>query len=435
MTENTNSKVEASPDYFEAPKKGQGVRRLNRVPILVIVALLILAVGGISYTYFSRVNASAGKNAEPPAPPKVTGNALPPVKPEGDVFTELPPPTDDPVIATDETPVTPVIAPTQAENNIVIEPPQPSEAMTTRLRQISQLEEGRLNEFDQALKANTKVEKQESIASGQAQGSNGRLDAQQLMQQYAAASGAGGGTNGFMPQQAAASGMAAANGQAQKRAFLTESLDAETYLGRERKAALVPNVEIKAGTVIPGVLISGINSDLPGQIVGQVRQAVYDSATGQNLLIPSGAKLIGTYDSGITLGQSRALVVWQRIIYPDGSSLSLDNMTGADKGGYAGFSDKVNNHYGKMFASAIFLSAFSAGVQLSQPQAQNGENYSASQTIAGALGQQLGQLGMKMAERNMDIQPTIIIRPGYQFNIMVNKDIILPPWEGHPMAR
>ncbi|SEM30330.1 TrbI/VirB10 family protein [Acinetobacter sp. DSM 11652] len=432
MTDNTNPKVEASPDYFEAPKKGQGVRRLNRTPILVIVGLLLLAVAGVSYTYFSRVNAASGKNSEPPAPPQVTGNALPPVKPEGDMFAEMPTPPPEETITEDPTIPAPAV-----ENNIVIEPPQQSEAMTARLRQISQLEDGRLNEFDQALKASTKVEKQESIASGQAQGisSNGRLDAQQLMQQYAASNGAGGGANGFMPQQAAASGMAAANGQAQKRAFLTESLDAETYLGRERKAALVPNVEIKAGTVIPGVLISGINSDLPGQIVGQVRQAVYDSATGQNLLIPSGAKLIGTYDSGITLGQSRALVVWQRIIYPDGSSLSLDNMTGADKGGYGGFSDKVNNHYGKMFASAIFLSAFSAGVQLSQPQAQNGENYSASQTIAGALGQQLGQLGMKMAERNMDIQPTIQIRPGYQFNIMVNKDIILPPWEGHPMAQ
>lgn len=431
MTDNTNPKVEASPDYFEAPKKGQGVRRLNRIPILVIVGLLLLAVAGVSYTYFSRVNAASGKNSEPPKPPQVTGNALPPVKPEGDMFAEMPTPPPEETITEDPTIPAPAV-----ENNIVIEPPQQSEAMTARLRQISQLEDGRLNEFDQALKASTKVEKQESIASGQAQGisSNGRLDAQQLMQQYAASNGAG-GANGFMPQQAAASGMAAANGQAQKRAFLTESLDAETYLGRERKAALVPNVEIKAGTVIPGVLISGINSDLPGQIVGQVRQAVYDSATGQNLLIPSGAKLIGTYDSGITLGQSRALVVWQRIIYPDGSSLSLDNMTGADKGGYGGFSDKVNNHYGKMFASAIFLSAFSAGVQLSQPQAQNGENYSASQTIAGALGQQLGQLGMKMAERNMDIQPTIQIRPGYQFNIMVNKDIILPPWEGHPMAQ
>ncbi len=431
MTDNINSKsVEASPDYFETPKKGQGVRRLNRVPIIIIIGLLLLAISGVSYTYISRVNAAAG-STEPPAPPKVTGAALPPVKPDGDTFAEMPvppsdiPPAEDPL---DPAPVQPV------EGNVIIAPPEPSEEMTTRLRQISQLQEGRLNEFDQALKANTRLEKQEntSIAHSQGMAANGRLDAQQLMQQYAA--GAGG--NGFMPQQQSGTGgMAAVNGQAQKRAFLTESLDADTYLGKERKAALVPNVEIKAGTVIPGVLISGINSDLPGQIIGQVRQSVYDSATGQNLLIPSGAKLVGSYDSSITLGQSRALVVWQRIIYPDGSSLSLNNMTGADKGGYGGFSDKVNNHYGKMFASAVFLSAFSAGVQLSQPQAQNGENYSSSQIAAAALGQQLGQLGMKMAERNMDIQPTIQIRPGYQFNIMVNKDIILPPWEGHPMAQ
>ncbi|WP_285538239.1 TrbI/VirB10 family protein [Brucella sp. NBRC 12950] len=230
------------------------------------------------------------------------------------------------------------------------------------------------------------------------------------------------------------SNMVSENRQAEKRAFLADTPEADVYLRRQRTNAIAPSLEVKAGTVIPGVMISGINSDLPGTIIAQVRQDVYDSATGGNLLIPAGAKLIGTYDSSLTLGQQRALVVWQRIIYPDSSSLSLGNMPGTDMGGYAGFNDKVNNHYMRIFSSGLLLSAFSAGIQLSQPQARHGDNISASQIIAGSLGQQLGQIGMQMAQRNMNIQPTIEIRPGYQFNVMVTKDIILPPWHGHPLA-
>ncbi len=432
--------VEDSPDYFAAPKKGKGVRRLNSKPLVVVGAIVTLAIGGVSYTYFDRVN-SASQKAAVTEKPKVENTAKPPTKPDGDTYTPPVPPEApvDPEAPT-ETPTpgqTDPVPPTQIEV-------QQSEAMTTRLRQIAQLQEARLTEFDQALKSPSKIDGNSPTGTGtqQTAAAGGRVDPQQLMQEYMRQSqmqgggGNGAGGSSLMPQGGGGgTGMAAANGQTQKRAFLSASLDAETYLGRERKAALVPNVEIKAGTVIPGVMISGINSDLPGMIIGQVRQAVYDSATGQNLLIPPGARLVGTYDSGVTLGQTRALVVWQRLIYPDGSSLTLDNMTGADRSGYAGFNDKVNNHYAKLFGNAIFLSMFSAGIQLSQPQASNGENYSSSQIIAGALGQQLGQLGMKMAERNMDIQPTIEIRPGYQFNIMVNKDIILPPWEGHPLAQ
>ncbi|EEN1859677.1 conjugal transfer protein TrbI, partial [Salmonella enterica subsp. enterica serovar Enteritidis] len=274
----------------------------------------------------------------------------------------------------------------------------------------------------------------------------GRVSADELMNRYMAANGlAGGGMGAGGPAGFAGGGMggmgmgggnsmAAENQQDRKQAFLANTPEAEVYLARQRKAAVAPSQEVKAGWVIPGVMISGINSDLPGQIIGQVREAVYDSATGTQCLIPPGSRVVGTYDSGVTLGQTRALAVWRRIIYPDGSSISIDNMPGTDMGGYAGFNDKVNNHYARIFGSGLLLSVFSAGIQLSQPQASNGENYSSSQIIAGSLGQQLGQIGMQMAQRNMNIQPTLEIRPGYEFNIMVTKDIILPTWEGHPMA-
>ncbi len=116
-------------------------------------------------------------------------------------------------------------------------------------------------------------------------------------------------------------------------------------------------------------------------------------------------------------------------------SISIDNMPGTDMGGYAGFNDKVNNHYARIFGSGLLLSVFSAGIQLSQPQASNGENYSSSQIIAGSLGQQMGQIGMQMAQRNMNIQPTLEIQSGLRLQHHGStKDIILPTWEGHPMA-
>ncbi|MBX4336628.1 TrbI/VirB10 family protein, partial [Bartonella raoultii] len=127
------------------------------------------------------------------------------------------------------------------------------------------------------------------------------------------------------------------NMQAQKIAFLSQSPEAEVYLKNTRQEAIKASLEIKAGTIIPSIMISGINSDLPGQIIAQVRESVYDSATGQNVLIPLGSRLIGTYDSRVSTGQKRALIAWSRVIYPDGSSLSLGNMPGTDQSGYAGF--------------------------------------------------------------------------------------------------
>lgn len=219
------------------------------------------------------------------------------------------------------------------------------------------------------------------------------------------------------------------NGQAAKKAFLdSPGSIGNDYLASGRNAPISP-YEMKAGTVIPGVMIGGVNSDLPGQIIGQVRENVYDTATGKHLLIPQGSRLIGTYSNAVTMGQTRVLVAWTRIIYPDASSLDLGSMPGADQGGYAGFNDQVNNHYLRIFGTALMMSLFSAGIQLSQPQATNGQNYSSQQIVASSLGLQLGQLGMQLAQRGLDIQPTLEIRPGYRFNIMVTKDVVIRPWK------
>jgi type IV secretion system protein VirB10 len=141
--------------------------------------------------------------------------------------------------------------------------------------------------------------------------------------------------------------------------------------------------EFKTGTVIPGVMVSGVNFDLPGSLIAQVSQNVYDTAIGRSLLIPQGFKLYGVYDSRVVYGQSRVLIAWNRIIFPDGSSVALGAMPGADIAGYAGFHDQVDNHYLRIFGSAVLMSLVTGG---------------------------------------MSCKPTLEIRPGYQFNVIVPKD-------------
>lgn len=217
------------------------------------------------------------------------------------------------------------------------------------------------------------------------------------------------------------------NQQGDKRTFAAESGGRSPYASGRVQSQVSPN-EVKAGTVIPATLITGLNSDLPGQLVAQVNRNVYDTATGRRLLIPQGARLVGEYNSGVTYGQSRAQIAWTRLIYPDGSSIDLGSMPGTDAGGYTGVRDRVNNHTLRRWGNAAMLGIFAAGVQISQPQAANGENVSSSQTAAAQLGQQLGQLGMEQARKDMGIQPSITIRPGMLVTAFLTQDLILREW-------
>jgi type IV secretory pathway VirB10-like protein len=185
--------------------------------------------------------------------------------------------------------------------------------------------------------------------------------------------------------------------------------------------------ELHAGSIIPAVLLTGINADLPGTIVAQVRNDVFDSMTGRYLLIPRGTRLVGTYDNRIVQGQRRVLVVWARLLYPDGSSLDLLSMPGTDEAGYAGFGANVDEHLNKAFTSALLLSIIGAGAQLSQPQ-QSSSLYSApsmGQTIAGAVGQQIGNTSIQLTQRQLEIPPTLEVPPGYLFSVLVDRDIVL----------
>ena len=180
---------------------------------------------------------------------------------------------------------------------------------------------------------------------------------------------------------------------------------------------------LSVGSFIPATLISGINSDLPGAIIAQVSRNVYDTRTGDHLLIPQGTKLFGQYDSQISYGQSRVIMVWSKLTFPDASTYDLQGMPGADLSGFAGISDKVNNHYFKVFGSALLFSLFGAGSQLTQPNS-NGSGQSNSQLIYGAIGQQMTQAATKQIENNMQIQPTLTIRQGTHFNILATREMV-----------
>lgn len=216
------------------------------------------------------------------------------------------------------------------------------------------------------------------------------------------------------------------NGQRSKEDFFNADLKNLGYLPNQVVPQQSP-FELKRGSVIPATLITGINSDLPGRITAQVSQNVYDSATGHRLLIPQGTKVFGRYDSKVPFGQSRVLVVWTDIIFPNGSTLQIGGMAGTDAEGYGGFRDKVNNHYLRTFGSAVLIALIGTGIDMAVPQSSTlATQDTASDATRRNFAETFGRVADRTIQRNMDVQPTLQIRPGYKFNILVDQDIVFP---------
>lgn len=181
-----------------------------------------------------------------------------------------------------------------------------------------------------------------------------------------------------------------------------------------------------AGTILPCVLTQGINSDLPGQIGCLISQNVYDTVTGSHLLLPQGTKAIGTYDSRVSYGQERVLVVWTRLLRPDGSTLSLEGMPGTDLSGYAGLTGNVNNHYLRLLSGVVLGSVIGASAQIGV--GANSQNPSFAALAMQGAGQNINEAGQQITRKNLNIQPTIEVPPGSRLNIFATKDLILPPY-------
>lgn len=235
-------------------------------------------------------------------------------------------------------------------------------------------------------------------------------------------------------------GIAPAGGQSEYLAAgvqIDERVDKEGFLASRARTDsqwVLPSTrtpgspyEIKTGTVIPSIALTGINSDLPGQIVAQVARVVFDTATGEYPLVPQGAKFYGVYDSRVAMGQSRLLVAWNRLIFPDGSSVDLGAMPGADMAGLAGFRGDVDNHYARIFGQAAVMSLIAGGMGYgmdSMKQTSGSDSPSVQDEMGSALASQLGQTSLQILQRNMQIRPELSIEPGYRFNVVVTKDIV-----------
>ena len=216
------------------------------------------------------------------------------------------------------------------------------------------------------------------------------------------------------------------NRQEQKEAFLKGG-STETRNSGNLQMPASP-YQVMAGTVIAAALVTGIKSDLPGDVIATVTEPVYDTATGKFLLIPQGSRILGRYNSQVNYGQSRVQMVWNRIILPDTSSLTLDNLVGTDPAGYAGVEDEVDRHWGRILAGAALTTLLGVGAELAAPENRQDGNRI---IIAGRDGLQdsVNQVGQEITRRNMNIQPTLTSRPGLPVRIIVNRDLVLRPYQ------
>ncbi|ELO1557777.1 TrbI/VirB10 family protein [Aeromonas hydrophila] len=249
-----------------------------------------------------------------------------------------------------------------------------------------------------------------------------------------AAAGSASGLAGFDPLAAGPASTAAQpsdptamqNRQDQKEAFLKGG-SAETRNSGNLQMPSSP-YQVMAGTVIAGALVTGIKSDLPGDVIATVTEPVYDTATGKFLLIPQGSRILGKYNSQVSYGQSRVQVVWNRIILPDTSSLKLDNLAGTDPAGYSGLEDGVDWHWDRVFAGAALTTLLGVGAELAAPQNRQDGNRI---VIAGRDSAQdsINQVGQEMTRRNMNVQPTLTARPGLPVRVIVARDLVLRPYQ------
>jgi type IV secretion system protein VirB10 len=418
----------ASLDIAPEPRDGAPkIRRLNRLPVIFAITIVVIFIVVIVYGISTRGlfgRAGQGLDQSPGTPASNFGDRLKDGVPDG--IIEAPAePVPVPLQPQPELPSTnpfqpaPTVVPEEAP---VVETEEDWRARLAReqeeqyLRELHRQRMLSLQADQAALDSPIAVDVdrlaaapvQETVVQG-----NGATMRPDLASLYAAALGSGG-------QQAVDP-----NGQAAKEDFFNQDLQDLGYLPNQVVAPVSP-YELKRGSVIPATLITGINSDLPGRIIAQVSQNVFDSATGHYLLIPQGSRLFGRYDSKVTFGQRRALVIWTDIVFPNGATLQIAGMAGTDAQGYGGFSDQVDNHYFEVFGSAILIAAIGAGIDMALPQDQNSSENSSTDAARRSFAETFSQVADRTIGKNMDVQPTLEIRPGYIFNVLVDQDMVFP---------
>jgi type IV secretion system protein VirB10 len=229
---------------------------------------------------------------------------------------------------------------------------------------------------------------------------------------------------GTAPQTSVGDDLSIQNGQSHKESFLSGHIDQAIY---SRVQTPRSPYQLMAGSVIAAALITGLNSDLPGQVVAQVTEDVYDTVSGRFLLVPQATRLIGKYDSHIAYGQERLLLIWTRLVMPDGSSIVLDNLPATDTEGYAGLEDGVDYHTWRLLKGV----ALSSLLGISSELAANNGTQSNNRIIVGlrdSVNNTANEAGQRIVSKDLALQPTLTVRPGYPVRVLVNRDIVLRPY-------
>jgi type IV secretion system protein VirB10 len=456
-------------DALLSPDAAPGnVRRTNNVPILIVIAIAMVVIAVLVWTGAERQDVQDRRNQEIEKGTERKGKGMSAASMATDIVGNMrggfvppdapeAPPTPEDVPAPDggQAPAdsgTPSVPVTRGTNGPPPAPPRPLDNVD---RAFQRSKDAQIAAFQKAVTAETAKPvpasgsnrsaaraapapadqlaqiqaARQRLANSQAADPGQAFMARlaQLKTMAGAAGGQGSAGNDALSGQAAiaASNRAARSDVAQ---FDKQGNADRWELNSERKGPPTPYTFSAGAGVIPGRLDRGINSELPGAVSAVVTRNIYDSATGRHLLIPQGTKVTGQYSSQVVFGQAAVLTGWQRFIFPDGSTLDIGSMPGADASGYSGFRDLVDNHYLRIYGSAILMSGIVAGVTMSQPQSNNNSNNnnrtSASDAMSEALGQQLGQVSAQQISRNLNIAPTLEIRPGYDINIIPTKDLV-----------
>ncbi len=413
-----------------------GIKRVNRVPVIIVIALLVAFLGIIFFGLASRglyFGNDSGPNTSSGNPASTYADQIKRGVTDGIIGEPQQQETFQP------TPVETKKAEEKAANPFTQQPEQRQEQRTGQELEPEEVWRARLarEQQEQVLRE----QQRQRMARMQARNSaydaplaidRGKLEVRSEIEESAGAPTTAAATANAsdLYAQALRAGLGGQNvdpnGQNSKEDFFNADLKDLGYLPNR----VVPQqslYELKRGSVIPATLITGISSDLPGRITAQVSQNIYDSATGHRLLIPQGTKLFGRYDSKVSFGQSRVLVVWSDIIFPNGSTLQIGGMAGTDAEGYGGFNDKVNNHYLKTFGSAVMIALIGTGIDMAVPQSSTlATQDTASDAARRNFAETFGRAADRTIQRNMDVQPTLEIRPGYKFNVQVDQDIVFP---------
>jgi type IV secretion system protein VirB10 len=422
----------ASPSGLgKSAKLDSGVKKLNKVPLLIVGGVAIILILGLGYATMKRGEIQEGKKVKITKVDgdgeKFANNMLNDLYQQSlrDKMKRAKEKKSEPKKADPKSPAPLPTPRTGTQKNLG--PGLSDKNITAEIdKQKLELEKLKMKLYQTAITAPTKIKVGASMNSGtNALGGMGGINPLAMLGAAAGAKPPKSGREIFEMMNALKSavggGSKEPNNQDKNFPFLKqkESFD---YLNSKKTKQLSP-YEIKTGTLIPGVMLSGINSDLPGRIIGQVRENVYDTATGEYLLIPQGTKIIGKYSANVSYGQDRALIIWQRLVFPDGATVNLGAMNGTDQEGYAGFEDQVDHHYFRIFGSALLLTVLNGDITVSNGKLVIKSENTNTQRRETAI----EKTASKMIEKQLGIAPTITIRPGYRFNIFVTKDIILEP--------